>query len=330
MIAAFSSAAPRVREALAPVNRGALGVLATFAALAAVGAVRLPGGYHGERGLNVLFGLCAVVWGLGLIARLGRPESRLGAAVQAVALIGALTFAGALAAASLALGGGAYLDPALAAADRAIVPFLDPEAMYRWCESHPELFRALCRVYTSLNWQPFAALALGVVYGNTRRIDTLAAAWAFGLALSILPFHFLPAQGVFAFHHFAEAGIGRQFAIHPGGNYPEVLDALRSGAMTRLSLDSVAGLVTIPSFHACAAVILTCAFWPYRLLRWPMLTLNAAMALAAVPVGSHYVIDILVGGCCGGLAYALATALCRQSPVSAGRPPLPLAETAIA
>jgi membrane-associated phospholipid phosphatase len=175
-------------------------------------------------------------------------------------------------------------------------------------DGHQTFYRALCEAYTSINWQPFAVLGVGLFFGDARRIDTLAAAWALGLALCILPFHFLPAQSLFAFHHLTEHG----WPIHPGGSHPKVLEALRSGAMQGLSVDSVTGLVTIPSFHACAAVILACAFWPYRLLRWPMLALNVAMALAAIPVGSHYVVDIVVGAACGGLAYAGAHALARR------------------
>jgi membrane-associated phospholipid phosphatase len=36
-------------------------------------------------------------------------------------------------------------------------------------------------------------------------------------------------------------------------------------------------------------------FWPSRLFRWPMLALNALMILAAIPVGGHYLVDILAG-----------------------------------
>jgi hypothetical protein len=301
----------RVRGALAPVNGAALAVLALFAAIIAATAVRLPAGYDGTQGLNLVFALCAVIWALGLATRLVEPGSRLGASVQGVALLAALTFAAALTAASLSFGGGPYIDPALAATDRVIAPFLDVHAMYRFIDHHQDFYRSLCRVYVTLNWQPFAALGAGLLFGDARRIDTLATAWAFGLALCILPFHFLPAQGVFTFHHLHEHG----WAIHPGGNYPVVLAELRSGAMNGLSIRSVAGLVTFPSFHACAAVMLACAFWPYRLLRWPMIGLNLAMAVVAVPVGSHYVIDVVIGAACGGLAFAGANALARVGAI---------------
>jgi len=73
------------------------------------------------------------------------------------------------------------------------------------------------------------------------------------------------------------------------------LVGLRSGAIDAISIDTVTGLVNMPSFHACAAAVLAWTFWSWRWLRWPMLALNAAMTFAAIPIGGHYFCDIIAG-----------------------------------
>ena len=44
-----------------------------------------------------------------------------------------------------------------------------------------------------------------------------------------------------------------------------------------------------------AAVILAWAAWPMRAIRWPAILLNGAMLVSAVPIGGHYLIDIVAG-----------------------------------
>jgi membrane-associated phospholipid phosphatase len=75
--------------------------------------------------------------------------------------------------------------------------------------------------------------------------------------------------------------------------------------------DVLNGVVTFPSFHAAAAILLGWGFWALRWIRWPAVALNIAMFLAAVPIGGHYVADILAGAAAAVLAIKVAVILDR-------------------
>ena len=50
------------------------------------------------------------------------------------------------------------------------------------------------------------------------------------------------------------------------------------------------GLITFPSFHVIWGVLIVLAFrW------WPITLLNLVMLISTVPIGQHYVIDLLGG-----------------------------------
>jgi membrane-associated phospholipid phosphatase len=55
------------------------------------------------------------------------------------------------------------------------------------------------------------------------------------------------------------------------------------------------GIVTMPSFHAAAAILLGFTYWYIKSLRWLFLTLNVIMLASAVPVGGHYLVDVVAG-----------------------------------
>lgn len=55
------------------------------------------------------------------------------------------------------------------------------------------------------------------------------------------------------------------------------------------------GIITMPSVHTAVAILLIAGFWKTR-LALPILILNALMILSTLPVGRHYVVDLLAGG----------------------------------
>ena len=95
------------------------------------------------------------------------------------------------------------------------------------------------------------------------------------------------------------------FPAPPGLYHLEALGALRTGPVA-LDLGNLPGLVTFPSFHTAAGIVLTWAFWRTR--AFPVVAAYAATMIAATPVfGGHYFVDLLAGACvaavvCGGLA----------------------------
>ena len=55
------------------------------------------------------------------------------------------------------------------------------------------------------------------------------------------------------------------------------------------------GIITFPSVHTAVATLLIAGFWKTR-LALPMLMLNGLMIVSTLPVGRHYVVDLLAGG----------------------------------
>lgn len=78
--------------------------------------------------------------------------------------------------------------------------------------------------------------------------------------------------------------------------------------------------VTFPSFHAGAAPLLGWGFWPVARLRWPLVTLNVVMAASAIPIGGHYVVDIIAGVMVAAAGIAVARMLERRRPGAASDP----------
>ena len=75
---------------------------------------------------------------------------------------------------------------------------------------------------------------------------------------------------------------------------PEIL-ALRSGLIVTRAMEDLQGIVCFPSYHTVLAMLITRA---HRGLAsfWPVAIVNGLMLLAILPVGNHYVADLLGGG----------------------------------
>lgn len=69
------------------------------------------------------------------------------------------------------------------------------------------------------------------------------------------------------------------------------------------------GLVSMPSFHAAAAVILGWVSLYLGWLRIPLVLLNVAMLLSTIISGSHYLVDLIAGAALAVMAIWAATRL---------------------
>jgi hypothetical protein len=71
--------------------------------------------------------------------------------------------------------------------------------------------------------------------------------------------------------------------------------ALREGRLHELDLFAPVGIISMPSFHATGAVLTAIAFWPVRSLRLPVVLYEGVMVAATVPMGAHYLVDVIAG-----------------------------------
>lgn len=291
-------------------------LLGIFGLLIARGIWLLPGGYNGTNGLNATLLFVLLIWGLGMIGRCAQPGSRIASGIVTAALFAAVSLCAALAAASNAIGSGDYIDPWLVAIDQTLFPFYDWKAVATTLPDYPTLYMVLNNSYNSLTWQPILFILITVGFGQVRDLSVFITAWTLGLLGCILPFHWLPALSPLPYYGISQTDLPGHLTALPWRFVP-VIEGMRNGTTPALDVESLTGMVTIPSFHACGATILLWAYWRHRVLRWPFVILNILMALAAVPVGSHYIIDIIAGVTVGVLAAMGAEVLTQRSALPA-------------
>lgn len=172
--------------------------------------------------------------------------------------------------------------------------------LFRWpvvlvfMRKHPVWQVLLSHAYVSLNWQPILLLTILGLKGDIIAARRFLIAWTTALILTLLIFPFVPALGAFAHFHVTQEMLPGLRAT-AAWRSQEIILALRDGSMQVLNDRALEGIVTMPSFHAAAAILLGLTYWSIKSLRWLFLTLNAIMLASAVPVGGHYLVDVVAG-----------------------------------
>jgi len=183
-------------------------------------------------------------------------------------------------------------DSALIAMDRALG--FDWPAFVRLVDRSAALSWLLGFVYSTFVFQ---LLAMPWLLGLSRRPGR---AYEFVLAYLLLcalsavisvPF---PSLGAYVGHQFDAASL-RHLDSHFAHFFLDSFLAVRERSDFVLAAGDSAGIITFPSVHAGVAAICAWAAWPTA-LRYPALALNLLMALSAIPVGAHYLVDVIAGG----------------------------------
>ena len=73
------------------------------------------------------------------------------------------------------------------------------------------------------------------------------------------------------------------------------LEAFRSGSQATIQASDMEGVVVFPSLHAAMACMITYAFREMRRLRTVCWAWCALMFASTIPIGGHYVIDLVAG-----------------------------------
>ncbi len=224
--------------------------------------------------------------------------ARLGRARPLAALAGAFAVVyGGFAATSLpsALGvasGGPLWDAALTRAD-ALLGF-----------DHPALLAALVR-------HPAAVELLRICYGLTvpmvllaclvlvllRRYDRLReinGLFAITVTLVVGASTFFTAAGMLV-HNPLEMATLSALPAGAGIYHMPLFEALRSGGPVLYGPFDNPGIVTFPSFHACMALLVGYGLRDDPVLRWPALLYALCTLVSTVPIGGHYVVDVIAG-----------------------------------
>jgi membrane-associated phospholipid phosphatase len=75
----------------------------------------------------------------------------------------------------------------------------------------------------------------------------------------------------------------------------DALVKLRTAKIMSFDPFQLEGMVTFPSFHAAAAILIAYAVRGIRFIGTAMLALNVVMILSTVPEGGHYLVDVVAG-----------------------------------
>jgi membrane-associated phospholipid phosphatase len=185
---------------------------------------------------------------------------------------------------------------------------------------HPVATDLLIAAYRSFGWQPPLLLAI-LFFTNRgdRGWETVSAA-TIALVIASVVFLFFPCEGAFLHSRHLPAEFGR-FATFRAWDFGPIIHLIKDGGVRRIDGSTLSGLVSFPSYHATTAAIMAWAAWPTK-GRWVFLPLNVAMAVAAIPVGAHYLVDILAGCAVAAISILLASAVGRhlsEDPSSSNR-----------
>jgi membrane-associated phospholipid phosphatase len=133
---------------------------------------------------------------------------------------------------------------------------------------------------------------------GTRQYDRLAG--VFGaltlativtLAVSAL----LPAVGAYAFHGVSNDMLASMRGTGAGAWHVKDFLAVREGTLRYLDPKAMEGITQFPSFHTVVAATAGWATWRTRWAKWPMALFSAAVIWTTLPIGGHYVIDVIAG-----------------------------------
>ena len=73
------------------------------------------------------------------------------------------------------------------------------------------------------------------------------------------------------------------------------MEGYRSGVVSTIDLSRLMGMVQCPSFHVYMALMMTWSVRGIRWMFWPVALFSLAAGLSALPIGGHYVVDMIGG-----------------------------------
>lgn len=271
--------------------------------------------YRGQD-INPVIAVLAAMAGLAALLR-WRDSPRLAAGIEGCAILIAASMAVASLSLLVATLGFPYRDTLLHAADELLFPFLSWPDLARRLAGQAELTAMMCLIYSTLLWQPFLLVAILAALGRVALIWRFLHAWTLALIACVAIFALVPAETAYVHYGFLPGDLPH-LTVNAGWWPAEILEKVRSGQLRELGAAQISGLITFPSFHTAAAVLLAWGFRRVPVVGPLFVLLNIAMIFTVPLIGSHYFVDVL-----GGIAVALL-AIAGSRPGRARRRELPL------
>lgn len=127
---------------------------------------------------------------------------------------------------------------------------------------------------------------------------------------------FLPAKAAVAVN-FPGVEVFANFSSPPGLYHLSHLERLRAGGLHMLELGNLPGLVTFPSLHTAAGIILAVSFWRTGL--FAVAAAYCAIMILSTPIfGGHYFVDLFAGAALAAVVLRLLAASPRYAGLFRG------------
>jgi len=227
---------------------------------------------------------------MALFYRFFRPEPAILYATELITQILLIIFFGELLAYGAAASGLPYRDAAFLAADRWLG--FDLRACLDFVNARPWLAFISLIAYMTMLWQAPVVFVVLTLTGRIERLQDFAVTLAVSLAITIAIFALFPALGWYGYLNVDPAAYPHLSFF---ATFVEHLEEVRSGALRAIPVDDIRGVISFPSYHAAAAALAVWALWPIRVIRWPLLALNAVMVASTPIEGTHYLVDVIAG-----------------------------------
>lgn len=201
------------------------------------------------------------------------------------------------------------IDATLYAWDRALG--LDWMALFNWLEERPVLDRILGIAYASLLPQIIAVIIMLSKPGRESDLDEFLKLYVATLLFSSVIGALFPAHAMCRWSGM-EAAATQEIMSRAACAFLPVYDGLRNGTLTEIDIAHLDGLVTFPSFHTTAAILLAWAFRRIPMAAPFFVALNLLMIGGTPTFGGHYFVDIIAGGLIAFVAIAASRMLSQQ------------------
>jgi membrane-associated phospholipid phosphatase len=201
----------------------------------------------------------------------------------------AITLVGAVASYPVAAESHGFVDPLLQRVDLAL--HFHWLTWYQTVAAHPLLQLVSRSAYAMIYVSP--AILIGYLAFTDQRREAhqfIVTVWL-AATITLVAFRFMPAIGP-----FADLWHGPIPYLPVSDLWqPQLIPQLRDHAVPFVDLGHLVGLVSAPSFHAAAAVLLIAFALRQPPIRVPLVAINIAMLLATPVEGTHYLTDMILG-----------------------------------
>lgn len=184
------------------------------------------------------------------------------------------------------------IDAHLLLLDRALG--FDWQSLNDWFRARPMIDVVLSVAYASLVAQLLIALFFLSKPNHEMETRELLNAYCLSLIVTVLLAAIWPAHAMCRMAGL-ETSADPDILGRAACAFLPVYDGLRDGTLTILDWSHIDGLVTFPSFHTTAAILLAWSMRNVPIARWVFLVLNILMIVATPTHGGHYLIDVLAG-----------------------------------